>query len=146
VFTVQANNKDEKELLPNRVICSLAGLILACLVLFGEACRASEPVFAEFLSSSGRTIELRVQAGELRPSHIILTLRVPPNFSVVDCQPRARKIDSKGGRIKWLSKMESGTIILRVQLNRPVSKSSVSAILSYRNPISGKYIESIIKP
>ncbi len=144
MFTVKANKKDEKDLPHIRLICSLAGLLLVGLLFGGEACRAGKPVSAEFLSSSGRTIELRVQAGEPQPSHVIVTLRIPPGLSVVDCQPQARKIDSKGGRIKWLLKMESGATILRVELNRPVSKSKVTAILSYRNPISGKFIESIV--
>ncbi len=124
----------------------LVVVLIAPFPLTGD-CWAKDSVRAEYRTSSGKLIELRLQVERPQPSHIIVAQTVPPGNKVVGCVPQAQKIDMNTGAIKWLlKKIQPGSITLKVKLAASVEASSISAVLRYRDPASGKFIEKHISP
>lgn len=122
-------------------------IVLVFLLLHGGTAWSSELVHGKYLSSSGKVIQLQITTGTPPPAHIIVAQMIPPGAKVVHSKPQAQKINQKTGEIKWLlKKTQPGSRMLRIELRSSVQSSSVSAVLRYRNPVTGHYVESLVTP
>lgn len=125
-------------------ICYVA---LVCFLASVKTTWAGGQVRGEYIPSSPKIIQLRISIGTPSPSHIIVTQRIPAGVKVVSSQPKAQKIDSGSGEVKWLlKKPQAGSQILTLELAEPVQASMVSATFRYRNPVTSQFVESAVSP
>ncbi len=125
----------------------LSSIIHFFIVLGGGTAEAGELVHGEYLSSSGKVIQLSITTGTPPPSHIIVAQIIPPGVKVDRTQPEAQKISISKGKVKWLlKKVQSGSQTLSITLSKQIDHSTISATLRYRDPVTGRYIESLITP
>ncbi len=123
-------------------------LVVAMLVLTAgiPQAMARDLVSGNYLSSSGRDIELRLVIASPAPTNLIVEQLVPPGNIIASTSPPARKIDRAQGNIKWLFRnTTSGAISLSFRLEEPLA-GGVAAIVRYRSPLDGTFREMRITP
>jgi hypothetical protein len=115
--------------------------------LIGSGGQAHASVSGKYLSASGNTLVLSLNLAK-GSSAIIVEQEMSAVNLVVSTSPPAGKVDAGGGKIrcKWLFKnVRPGNITLSTRLSAPF-KGRVRAVVRYRQPGSGQFIEVIIRP
>ena len=102
-------------------------------------------VTGKYTNVSGNTTILEISVGNPAPSSIIVEQSLSSKNKVQSASPKPKKV-SGNGNIKWLlTKTRSGKQQFIVKMANPV-KGSVRAIIRYRDPASGQFIEQSITP
>ncbi len=123
-------------------------LILLCTFVFfplnyaqAEAVSASYAKIEEGLVA----IELKIEAPA--PKTILLTQNLPPGAIITKASPVYNKYDRKTGTATWLLKdIKPGKRLIRFSTDKPVSPGSLSAVLRFREPKSGKVVRITVTP
>lgn len=137
--TNQPNQKEKKFF--SILACTL---LLFAFIVFPSRGSASPKVSGKYLSVSGKKIILGLTIKSPAPSNLIVEQFLAPGNKIGRTAPPAKKINSRTGKIKWLFRNTSpGNLTIMTFLNAPV-KGTVSSIVRYRDPATGKYIEQRI--
>ncbi len=147
MLTLNRKSRGSQDFHRNRFLLLYFCAIVLLLLTNSEEAKAGELVHGKFLSSSGKLIQLQITTGTPPPSHIIVSLEIPPGVEVNRTQPDAQKIRIKKGKIKWLLKnVQSGSQTFSVELSKAIKPSVSFAIVRYRDPATGNYIKTLITP
>ena len=149
------NKRQEESGLPaasrNRsryVVCVVrATLGIAILLFHLPPALALEPVSGYYRSSFGQTVELNLQVAYPPPASLIIEQYFPGGLQIISAQPALRKFNSTRGKAKWLIKgIKPGAYIFTLQFDQPVQSSVFRAVIRYRAPLQGHFIEYRITP
>lgn len=122
-----------------------SALIALLLVLLIPISATAASVSGKYIKASGNTTVLQISVGKPAPPSIIVEQSLGNKNKVQSASPKPKKI-SGNGNIKWLlTKTRPGKQQFTVKLASPL-KGSVRAILRYRDPASGQFIEKSITP
>lgn len=125
------------------ILLTTAGLFL----VFVLPARAIEPVTGRYRSTFSTTVELDLRIGYPPPASIIIEQYFPIGLKIVNADPALRKFSNTAGVAKWLLKgVEPGIYTIGLEFDRPVPSSIVHAIIRYRYPGRGYYVEYRITP
>ncbi len=103
-------------------------------------------VTGKYISSSGTDLVLQLSIRNPAPANLIVEQYLPPENTIVSTAPQAKKIDSSLGNVKWLFKnTKNGVLPLSIRLSTPL-KGDISAIVRYRTPQNGSFVELRIAP
>lgn len=109
--------------------------------------QAVEPVTGRYLSSYGTIIELDLQVRYPPPASLIIEQYFPAGLQVIGAQPALQKYSSVRGIAKWFLKgIRPGSYTISVQFDQPVQASAVRAVIRYRYPLHGRFVEYRITP
>ncbi len=113
--------------------------LLSCFITAITATISSaEPATGRYISVSGDTIKLQLTIASPAPQNLILEQYVPPGTQILSTSPKARKINSKSGVVKWLFKgVSPGVTIVTMQVSPASATQAVNGILRYRLPGGG---------
>lgn len=110
-------------------------------VLFSSAPAWGNSVSGNFSSVSGTVIVLNLNIHSPSLTALIIEQHLSPGNSITSTSPKAIKVNSENGNVKWLlKKVRKNTITLKTTLKSPL-KGKVRAIVRYNSPQSGKMIE-----
>jgi hypothetical protein len=129
----------EKNLLRPKVLSLIATFILYVICpLLSQSAMAAEAVHGQYVQTSGDIVTLHITVSNPAPPNLILEQYFPPGTKVLSTSPKARKIDSQSGMVKWLFKSVSpGRIIVTMRIEPAIAKRSVNATLLYRSQRGG---------
>lgn len=121
---------------------AVIALLLVCLIPI-SATAAS--VSGRYIKASGNTTVLQISVGKPAPTSIIVEQSFGNKNKIQSASPKPKKMRGNG-TVKWLlTKTRPGKQQFTVKLANPL-KGSVRAILRYRDPASGQFIEKSITP
>jgi hypothetical protein len=107
---------------------------------------AAESLTGRYLSAAGTSVVLSLSMPNPSPANLIVEQYLAPGNKIAATSPPAKKIDSAGGKVKWLlTKTQSRTITLGIQLKAPL-RGNISAMVRYREPSTGSFTELRIVP
>ena len=116
-------------------------------LLFATQAHAIEPVSGQYRSTFGSTVQLDLRVGYPPPASIIIEQYFPVGLQIISAEPALRKISDTRGVAKWLLKgIKPGSYTISLQFDRPVQSSIFHAIIRYRNPQRGSFVEYRITP
>ena len=125
------------------ILLTAAGLFLVFVLPAG----AIEPVTGRYRSTFSTTVELDLRIGYPPPASIIIEQYFPIGLKIVNAEPALRKFSNTAGVAKWLLKgVKPGIYTIGLEFDRPVPSSIVHAIIRYRYPERGYYVEYRITP
>ncbi len=130
----------------------LIGLGLGCLVLVTlmapAGLRAGELVTARYLRAQGRELVVKIIVGSPPPPSLIFIQNLPAGVTIRRSMPPAQSVNAAGGKAKWLLReVQTGTIVVRMSLDREVQAAAITGEIRYREPRSGTMITlPITKP
>jgi hypothetical protein len=117
------------------IILSLLG---CCIAAITATASGAEPAKGHYLAPSGNTIKLQLNIASPAPQNLILEQYVPPGTQILNTSPKARKINSQAGVVKWLFKgVSPGITIVTMQVSPATATQDVNGILRYRIPGGG---------
>ncbi len=102
----------------------------------------SVPVFSEqitgsYLNSRGNIIKLKINIQPPVPSSFILEQRLPRGTQVVSTKPKAQKINTQKGVVKWFFKgVSAGEQVVTLKV-KPAQNKKPLGILRYKDPKRG---------
>ncbi len=103
-------------------------------------------VNGHYASASGNNISLVLSVGAPAPQSIIVEQILSPSNVIRGGSPQPKKINQKGGRVKWLlTNIRPGKRQIRLLLGGPL-KGNIRATIRYRNPGDGKFTEFSVSP
>ena len=119
--------------------------ILFCLIAISQnVVTAQALVTGEYGTASGKRIVLNLHISNPAPTNLIVEQFLSPSNEITGTSPGAKKISS--GKIKWLFRnTSSGTLSISIRLKSNL-KGNVRAIVRYRDPASGKFLEQSVSP
>ena len=116
-------------------------------LLFASQAHAIEPVSGQYRSTFGTIVQLDLRVSYPPPASIIIEQYFPVGLQVISSEPALRKINDTRGVAKWLLKgVEPGFYSFSLRFDRPVQSSIFHAIIRYRNPQRGSFVEYRITP
>lgn len=126
----------------------MVSIVLAALYLVQPSLvLAMEPVTGRYLSSYGAIIELELQVRYPPPASLIIEQYFPAGLQVLGAQPALQKYSSARGMAKWFLKgIRPGSYTISLQFDQPVQSSAVRAVIRYRYPLHGRFVEYRIAP
>lgn len=108
---------------------------------------ARELVTCRYLTASGTTIQLEISVGTPPPATLIVIQQLPPGVNVVGSSPAVKKFSQKDGEAKWLIMgLRTGTTILAMTLDTPVSAGQLSGEMRYNDAVSGELMRLPFTP
>jgi len=108
---------------------------------------AMEPVSGRYLSFYGTTVSLEIQVLYPPPASLIVEQHFPPGLEIVSARPIPQKYSSKGGKTKWFFKgIRPGSHTISLEFDQPVMSADIQAVLRYRYPGRGQFVETLIVP
>lgn len=108
---------------------------------------AMEPVSGRYLSFYGTTVSLEIQVLYPPPASLIVEQHFPPGLEIVSARPIPQKYSSKLGKTKWFFKgMQPGSYTISLEFDQPVMSADIQAVLRYRYPGRGQFVETLIVP
>ncbi len=120
-------------------------ILLVCTLLVLPLSVLASSVTGRYLKGSGTTITLQVSVGKPAPSSIIVEQSISPKNKIKNAKPKPQKIGSNG-KVKWLVKnIRPGKRQFTLKLSAPL-QGSVRGVIRYKDPASGKFLESAIAP
>ena len=128
-------------------LCILLLALVVTNLLSPKILSATESlVTGKYISSSGTDLVLQLSIQNPAPANLIVEQNFPPENTIISTAPQAKKIDNTLGNVKWLFKnTRNGILPLSIRLNTPL-KGDISAIVRYRTPQSGSFVELRIAP
>jgi hypothetical protein len=113
--------------------------LLGCFIAATTATAyAAEAVTGRYLAASGNTIKLQLKIASPAPQNLILEQYVPPGTQILNTSPKARKINSRSGVVKWLFKgVSPGVTVITMQVSPAAATKAVNGMLRYRLPGGG---------
>ncbi|BCL60966.1 hypothetical protein DGMP_16590 [Desulfomarina profundi] len=124
---------------------SLILFFMLFMVLF--TCRNTKAeilIDGTYISASGKQIVLELNISSRRPVNLIVEQFLDPGNFILTTSPGAKKRTS--GKIKWLFRnISDRRLSISIRLRSPL-KGTISAIIRYRDPDSGQFIESQVIP
>lgn len=118
-------------------------LIALFLIFLLPLSATAASVTGKYTRISGNTTIFEISVGTPSPSSIIVEQSLGSKNKVQSASPKPKKI-SGSGNIKWLlTNTRSGKQQFTVKMANPI-KGSVRAMIRYRDPASGKFIEQSI--
>jgi hypothetical protein len=128
----------------NNFMTAVLICIFTAVLLSQTGAEAKTLVTGEYASSSGNKIVLNLHILNPAPANLIVEQYISPKNSIVSTSPKAKK--GSAGKIKWLFRNTvNGTISISIQLQSSL-KGKVRAVVRYRDPVSGDFVESDISP
>ncbi len=108
---------------------------------------AMEPVTGRYLSFYGTTVSLEIQVLYPPPASLIVEQHFPAGLEIVGARPIPQKYSSKRGRTKWFFKgIRPGSYTISLEFDQPVMSADIQAVLRYRYPGRGQFVETVIVP
>ena len=128
----------------NNFMTTVLICILTAVLMSQTGAEAKTLVTGEYASSSGNQIVLNLHILNPAPANLIVEQYLSAKNSVVSTSPRAKK--KSAGKIKWLFRNTvDGSFSISIQL-RSALQGKIKAVIRYRDPVSGNFIESNISP
>ncbi|WP_457577015.1 hypothetical protein [Desulfomarina sp.] len=123
----------------------LLALFILFVVLFSNGNTKAETfIDGTYSSASGKQIVLELNISSRRPVNLIVEQFLDPSNFILTTSPGAKKRSS--GKIKWLFRnISDRRLSISIRLRSPL-KGTISAIVRYRDPDSGQFIESQVIP
>jgi len=119
----------------------LTTLIIGLIPLTGHA----SSVNGRYVKASGSTVSLEISIGKPAPTSIIVEQTFSQKNKIKAAQPKPKKI-SGNGNTKWLVKnIKPGKKRFTLQLASPL-KGSIRAVIRYKDPATGKFLEKSLTP
>ena len=116
-------------------------------LMFAAPVQAIEPVSGQYRSSFDTAVQLDLQVGYPPPASIIIEQYFPVGLQIISAEPALHKFSDTRGVAKWLLKgVKPGSYTISLQFDRPVQSSIFHAIIRYRNPQRGSFVEYRITP
>ncbi len=107
---------------------------------------SAELISGGYLSSNGKQIELLIHIGQPAPTSLIIQQYYPTELSIVDSSPRPGKINDGKGIVKWFFKNpQTGQLRIRLSFNEDAPNGVLKAVLRYREPATGQFVEKHIR-
>lgn len=124
---------------------SLLPLFMFFVILFTYGNTKAETLInGTYISASGKQVVLELNISSRAPVNLIVEQFLDPGNFILTTSPRAKKRAS--GKIKWLFRnISDSRISISIRLRSPL-KGTISAIVRYRDPDNGQFIESQIIP
>ena len=126
----------------------LSVVIGFCVILFclNDNTEAASLVSGRYLSDSGTEIILNLSIQNPAPANLIVEQYLSAGNTIIDTDPKAKKVDAAQGNAKWLFlNTRSGSQTLTIRLREPLN-GRVNAIVRYRSPNDGSFTELRITP
>ncbi len=118
--------------------------ILFAIFLHHAPVEAKTPITGHYSSSSGRHIVLNIQIPDPAPANLIVEQFISSQNIILSSSPRAKK--SSQGKLKWLFRNPGhGQFSISIKLQSPL-QGRINAVIRYRAPDSGDFIELHISP
>ena len=115
-----------------------AALLLSIAVPFA-ACRADQGT--AIISAENGQLILQVNLPTPPPVNLIAQMKLQSQAKIVSASPSAAKIDPDKSLVKWLVKNpRPGKLRFSVTTSPPVTSSSASGLIIYRNPGDGNLV------
>lgn len=116
------------------------------LLIGASMAYSSPPVDATFLRSHGPEIVMELSIKGHVPANVIVDQYFHPANKVIGTFPPARKLTPKRGEVKWLFRnVKNGRITITTRLAAPL-RGPVRAVVRFRDPRFGNFIEFEIRP
>lgn len=131
------------------LLIGLGCMSLVLVMLWRPAgLRAGELVSARYLRAQGRELVVKIIVGSPPPPSLILIQNLPAGVTIRRSRPPAQSVNAAGGKAKWLLReVQTGTIVVRMSLDRAVHAAAITGEIRYREPRSGIMITlPIAKP
>lgn len=120
-------------------------IFLVSITILMPISAVASSVSGRFVKSSGTTITLQVNIGKPAPSIIIVEQTLSPRNKIKSAVPKPQKLGSNG-KVKWLVKnVRPGKRQFTLKLAGPL-QGSVQGVIRYKDPASGKFLESTVTP
>lgn len=124
-------------------IFQLISILIAIFICHAPV-EAKTLVTGQYSSSSGKHIVLNMQISSPAPANLIVEQNISPQNVIISSSPRAKK--SSRGKLKWLFRnTDHGQFSISIKLQSPL-QGRINAVVRYRDPDSGNFIESQISP
>ncbi len=131
--------KKTDTIFPGKVAFFHLFFLMITIALSQQPLMAKSLVTGHYGSASGKRIILNLHISNPAPTNLIVEQYLSPGNEIKSTSPGAKKISS--GNIKWLFRnTSSGTLSISIQLKSNL-KGNVRAIVRYRDPASGQFIE-----
>ena len=128
----------------NNFMTTVLIYIFTAVLMSQTGAEAKTLVTGEYASSSGNNIVLNLHILNPAPANLIVEQHLSGQNSVVSTSPKAKK--KSAGKIKWLFRnTANGSFSISIQL-RSALQGKIKAVIRYRDPVSGDFIESNISP
>jgi len=119
--------------------------LIILLLVFLTPISATAAVTGKYINASGNTTVLEISVDNPAPPSIIVEQSPGNKNKVISANPRPKKV-SGNGNVKWLlTNTRPGKQQFTVTMADPL-QGSVRAILRYRDPANGQFIEKSITP
>jgi len=100
-----------------------------------------------YISVTGNTIKFVVNVGNPAPANLIIHHFHPTQAILLSTIPQPSKVNNEDGSAKWfLKSVKPGKIPFTLSFKKNISKTDIRAIFRYRDPSTGKLLESTILP
>jgi len=130
---------------PHKSVTRNNALVALLLIALLPISASAASVTGKYIKAGGKTTILEISVGKPAPPSIIVEQSLSNKNKVTSASPKPKKINGNGNT-KWLlTNTRPGKQKLTVQLASPL-KGSVRAILRYRDPTNGRFIEKNITP
>lgn len=129
-------------------ILEIRTIIFICffLLLGTSSANGSPPIHGTFLPVRGTEIVLVLTINGPVPANVIVDQHIHPANRVINTIPKARKVTSQQGVVKWLFRnVKNGKITITTRLDAPL-RGPIKAVVRYHDPHSGNFVELQIHP
>ena len=122
-------------------------ILALCVFFIVQGAMAAGLVSGHYVSSSGKIVELSLEIKSPPPASLILEQYLPPGTEIIRSQPKFKKYSIGNGEAKWLLKdVSPGKMSVRLELADKVAKGGIRALIRYKDPASGEFVESTVLP
>ena len=122
-------------------------ILSSILVIFPLQSAQAEAVSASYAKIEDGRITIEVKIGAPAPKTILLTQNLPPGTIIIKASPVYNKYDRKTGTATWLLKdIKPGKKLIHFRTEKPITPGSLSAVLRFREPKSGKVVRITVTP
>lgn len=129
------------------ILTFVSTVILFLAIFLPLPAQAIDPVTGRYRSTFGSTIELDLRVGYPPPASIIIEQYFPVGLHVIRADPALHKFSTTRGVAKWLLKgVSPGSYTISLQFDQFVQSSVAHAIIRYRYPLRGYFVEYRINP
>jgi hypothetical protein len=127
--------------------CTLFWAVLFFCLTTPFAASAATPARAVYQSIANKKVVFLVEVGITAPSSLIVQHYHPRDNRLISTSPQADKIERQSGTAKWfLKNVSSGMYPFSLSFTEKIDPDTIQLILRYRDPQTGSFQESVVRP
>lgn len=120
---------------------------IAVMQLYSASYAKAASVTGAYKSVTNKNAAFSITIASPSPSNLIIQNHHTPGVKVSTESPSASKVNYREGTVKWLLKnTRPGSYSFSVNFAGPVSPADIYLILRYRDPATGNFLETQIRP